>query len=85
MTVTAVITNDHNPPTHYVVCPVCSGRVAFNLAEIEARRSRGMNTSIYCAGRDHTTGGQDPHNHWHPNSPWEAGEIREFHWAEAEP
>jgi len=74
--ITAVITDKHAPPTHYVCCPVCGGRVAFNLEELRARGSG----SVYCAGPETpTTGGQDPRNHWHPsNALADAGEIHEF-------
>jgi len=80
--VTAVITDTHAPPTHYVVCPVCGGWVAFNRGELE-RRGGG---SIYCAGPSTpTNGGSDPNNHWHPsNALKDAGEILAFQWSEAE-
>lgn len=80
--VTAWITNDRSPATHYVVCPVCGGHVIFNLVEL---RDRAGSKSVYCAGRwrdaeGHsraTTGGGDPHNHWHPGSGLDAGPIHE--------
>ncbi len=83
---TAYITDHHAPMTHYVVCPVCGGRVGFNLEELKTNPKK----SVYCAGRydlgdgrtSSTTSGQDPHNHWHPsNALTDAGEIHEFVWA----
>ncbi|MGI0067323.1 MAG: hypothetical protein ACREB9_02710 [Thermoplasmata archaeon] len=76
--ITAIITNTGASPTHFVVCPVCGGRVGFNLEEIRALGTR----SVYCAGREtRTTGGGDPHNHWHPGDVLtNAGEIRAFDW-----
>jgi hypothetical protein len=77
--ITAYITNDHSPPTHFVVCPVCGGRVIFNLAEL---RDRSGAKSVCCAGSETpTNGGQDPHNHWHPsNALTDAGEIFPYPW-----
>lgn len=63
------------PMDHYVVCPVCGGRVGFNLAEMEARRAAGQNLSLRCwGGADPATGAE----HWHPSSPFEAGTILAF-------
>ncbi len=77
--ITAIITNKHAAPSHFVVCPVCSGRVAFNLDEIRAM-GKG---SVYCAGDAGTNGGGDPRNHWHPSDVLtNAGEIHELHWGE---
>lgn len=56
--------------------------MTFNLAELEARRAAKQNTSVYCAGAEgRTTGGQDPRNHWHPDSVFGAGAIHEIRWA----
>lgn len=87
--ITAYITNKGNPEcpmTHYVTCPVCQGRIGFNLAEIEQLRSEGKPTSVYCAGyylnenqlNQGTTGGGDPNNHYHPGYPPDP--IIKFDW-----
>lgn len=84
--ITAYITNTHATPTHFVICPVCQGRVIFNVEELRASGSK----SVYCAGRwtDPVTGaneathsGNDPHNHWHPsNALVDAGPVYELVW-----
>jgi hypothetical protein len=62
---TAYISDTHAEPTHYVVCPVCQGRVLFNLEELQKRGGG----SVYCAGHEHRTrSGGDPLNHWHPGN-----------------
>jgi hypothetical protein len=82
ISITAYITNTHAAPTHFVVCPVCNGCVVFNKAELEASGAK----SVYCAGPGTpTSGGNDPHNHWHPsNALSDAGEIHEINWTTPE-
>jgi hypothetical protein len=79
-TISAYITDAHAEMTHYVRCPMCHGRIGFNLEELEARRRAGQNTSLRCWGLQGPPSRNAPGEHWHPNSPWEAGPIYEFEW-----
>jgi hypothetical protein len=80
--ITAYVSNKGNPEcpmTHYIICPVCQGRIGFNLNEILELKSKGQATSVYCAGPEHiTTRGDDPNNHYHPGYPPEP--IYKFEW-----
>ena len=85
---TAYISNlgsDRAPMTHYVVCPVCGGRVGFNLAELEARAAAGASTSLRCWGPGGPPTRNAPGEHWHPNPYTAAGPIHAIEWATPTP